>query len=131
MAVYTVAARLQGIDSGTASLGTTPTVHVPSLAGGWLLIHASHLNGSADGDIAITIEQASPRTAAPLLLSSQGLTPREHEVALLVLRGASTQAIAAELYVSAYTVKDHIKSIFAKTGVRSRRDLVAQVLTGS
>jgi DNA-binding CsgD family transcriptional regulator len=47
-----------------------------------------------------------------------------------MLRGASTQAIAAELYLSAYTVKDHLKSIFGKTGVRSRRDLVAHVLTG-
>jgi len=47
-----------------------------------------------------------------------------------VLRGASTHAIVAELHLSAYTVKDHLKSIFDKTGVRSRRDLVAQILTG-
>jgi DNA-binding CsgD family transcriptional regulator len=47
-----------------------------------------------------------------------------------VLRGASTQAIGAELRLSAYTVKDHLKSIFDKTGVRSRRDLVAHILTG-
>ncbi len=59
-----------------------------------------------------------------------GLTQREREVALLVLRGGSTQAIAAELYLSAHTVKAHLKSIFDKTGVRSRRDLVARILTG-
>jgi DNA-binding NarL/FixJ family response regulator len=47
-----------------------------------------------------------------------------------VLRGASTQAIGAELHLSAYTVKDHLKSIFDKSGVRSRRDLVARILAG-
>lgn len=47
-----------------------------------------------------------------------------------MLRGVSTQAIAAELHLSAYTVKDRLKSIFDKTGVRGRRDLVARVLSG-
>ena len=64
------------------------------------------------------------------ILGSLGLTGRESEIALLVLRGTSTKAIAAQLHVSAYIVKDHLKSIFDKTGVRSRRDLVAQILTG-
>ena len=130
VAVYAVAARLQNIDSGTARPGAGPTVRVPSITGGWLLLHASHLHSSAGGDIAVIIEPAHPGNAAPLLLSSLGLTPRERDVALLVLRGASTQAIAAELHLSAYTVKDHLKSIFDKTGVRSRRDLVAHILTG-
>jgi DNA-binding NarL/FixJ family response regulator len=50
--------------------------------------------------------------------------------ALLVLRGASTKVIGAELHLSENTVNDHPKSIFDKTGVRSGRDLVAHVLTG-
>lgn len=130
VAVYAVAARLQSIDSGTAGPGAVPTVRVPSATGGWLLIHASHLHSSVGGDIAVIIEPAHPSTVAPLLLSSLGLTPRERDVALLVLRGASTQAIGAELHLSAYTVKDHLKSIFDKSGVRSRRDLVARILAG-
>ena len=83
-----------------------------------------------DDDLAVIIEPAHPSRNAPLILSSLGLTPRESEIARLVLRGASTKAICAELHLSTYTVKDHLKSIFDKTGVRSRRDLVAQILTG-
>jgi DNA-binding CsgD family transcriptional regulator len=129
VAVYAVAARLQSIDRGTARPGAVPTVRVPSTTGGWLLLHASHLNSSAGGDIAVIIEPAHPGNAAPLLLSAQGLTPANATLRCSC-RGASTQAIAAELHLSAYTVKDHLKSIFDKTGVRSRRDLVAHVLTG-
>jgi len=130
VAVHAVAARLQSISRGTAGPNAAPTVRVPSTTGGWLLIHASHLNSSVGGDIAVIIEPAHPGSVAPLLLSSLGLTPRERDIALLVLRGASTQTIGDQLHLSAYTVKDHLKSIFDKTGVRSRRDLVAHVLTG-
>jgi DNA-binding CsgD family transcriptional regulator len=129
-AVYAVAAQLQSIEQGTARPSATPTVHVPNIAGGWLHLHASRLNHSAGADIAIVIEPTQPSDVAPLLLSVQGLTPRERDVALLVLRGASTRGISAELHLSPYTVKDHLKSIFEKMGVRSRRDLVAHVLMG-
>jgi DNA-binding NarL/FixJ family response regulator len=105
-------------------------VRVRTRSGGWLLVHATHLHGTVDDDIAVIIELAHPSRNAPLILSSLGLTPREAEIARLVLRGASTKAICAELHLSMYTVKDHLKSIFDKTGVRSRRDLVAQILTG-
>jgi DNA-binding CsgD family transcriptional regulator len=129
-AVYAAAACLQSIDRGTALPNASPTVRVRTMNSGWLLVHATHLHCTVHDDIAIIIEPAHPSRNAPLILSSLGLTPRESEVALLVLRGASTNAIGAELHLSACTVKDHLKSIFDKAGVRSRRDLVAQVLTG-
>ena len=129
-AVYVAAACLQSIDRGTALPNASPAVRVRTMNSGWLLVQATHLRGTVHDDIAVIIEPAHPSRNAPLILSSLGLTPRESEVALLVLRGASTKAIGAELYLSGYTVKDHLKSIFDKAGVRSRRDLVAQVLTG-
>jgi DNA-binding CsgD family transcriptional regulator len=126
IAVQAAVARLRSVDAGDPT--DPPSIRVPSAAG-WLLVHASHLT-HAEGDIAVVIEPASPASVAPLVLTTWALSPRERDIAMLVLRGASTHDIAATLCLSPYTVKDHLKSIFDKSGVRSRRDLVARVLAG-
>lgn len=60
-------------------------------------------------------------------MSVYGLTDREKNVTRLVLHGDSTAQIAQELCIAAHTVQQHFKSIFDKTGVRSRHDLVEKV----
>jgi HD-GYP domain-containing protein (c-di-GMP phosphodiesterase class II) len=49
-----------------------------------------------------------------------GLTERELEVLLVLVRGQSNQAIAEDLGISAKTVGHHIQHVYEKAGVRSR-----------
>ncbi|HEX6245930.1 MAG TPA: LuxR C-terminal-related transcriptional regulator [Polyangiales bacterium] len=56
---------------------------------------------------------------------AHGLTPREREVAQLVCRGHTNQAVATCLGIAPSTVKTHLLRIFEKCGVDSRAGLVA------
>jgi DNA-binding CsgD family transcriptional regulator len=53
------------------------------------------------------------------------LTPREHEVFLLVAQGRSNSEIARQLYISAKTVSVHVSNILAKLGASGRTEAVA------
>lgn len=74
--------------------------------------------------IAVWLEQAMPQDLLPLLYESYALSARERELLAYVLRSFSSKEIAAAMHISTYTVQDHLKSIFAKTKVSSRRELI-------
>jgi DNA-binding CsgD family transcriptional regulator/PAS domain-containing protein len=70
----------------------------------------------------------SPSRAACRLGTLFGLTPSEAKVALLVALGMSGPEAAGELGIGPGTVHAHLKSVFAKTGVR-RQSGLARLLT--
>lgn len=55
------------------------------------------------------------------------LTPREHEVAIAVARGANNAEIGAELFMSVATVKAHMSRILAKLNLGNRTQLALLV----
>ena len=61
----------------------------------------------------------------PLLVE---LSPREKQVALMVARGRTNQAIASALEISVWTVSTHLRRVFAKLAVSSRAEMVAHLL---
>jgi DNA-binding CsgD family transcriptional regulator len=127
VSIYSVAMALTSAERGTAA--ALPSARVRAGSGGWLSVHASRLGGPrGEQRIAVVVEPADPQSAVGILLCAYGLSAREQELARLVLRGASTRSISDALHISAHTVQDHLKSVFDKVGVRSRRDLVGLLM---
>jgi DNA-binding CsgD family transcriptional regulator len=100
---------------------------VRGVSGRWVVLHASAGSGGGPGRVAVILQDPTPNSIAPLIAAAYGLTRRKRELTDLVLQGYSTRDIAAFLFLSAHTVQQHLKSIFAKTSVRSRRELVGNV----
>lgn len=100
-----------------------------SRSGRWLSVRAAALDGTAgEAGMVLTIEPTPRGQLSRLALAARGLTAREEDVAVLVLQGADTRAIATALHLSPHTVQDHLKAIFAKLGVNSRREVIAQLV---
>ncbi|MFF2080874.1 LuxR C-terminal-related transcriptional regulator [Kitasatospora sp. NPDC058162] len=117
---------LEREDAAPADL--VPRVRVRTGDGRWLSVQASRLVTAAGGrQVAVILEPAAPAELAPLIVRAYALTVRESQVASRVLQGLSTKEIAGSLFISPATVQQHLKTVFDKVGVRSRRELVGRV----
>jgi len=84
--------------------------------------------GAEGSDIAVSIEPATADDRVSVLARACGLSPRETELVRHLAAGGDTREVAGQMFVSENTVQDHLKSVFAKTGCRSRRTLLARAL---
>jgi DNA-binding CsgD family transcriptional regulator len=107
--------------------GEVALARVLSRGGRWMVLHGASLVADGARRVAVIVEPANPARISPLLMAAYGLTERERDVTRLVLRGDSTTQIAQSLFISPHTVQQHLKRVFEKTRVSSRRDLVGKV----
>lgn len=126
-AVQAVAGRALRTAERPDEPGEVAVARVLTRSGTWVVLHGAALVSTQSRRVAVIVEPAHPLRIASLLMSVYGMTEREKDVTRLVLQGHSTAEIADRMVVSPHTVQQHLKSIFDKTGVRSRRDLVGKV----
>lgn len=120
-------ASLLAAASAARSTSAPTASRIRTGGGDWLAIRAVPVSSLAGvHSVVLTVDTPPAAAIGRLRLAARGLTAREAEIVQQVLLGASTKEMAATLHLSAHTVQDHLKAVFAKLGIGSRRELIAQ-----
>ena len=124
-AVYELGTRV--LTPSEEASGLPASVRLRTQLGRLATLEAAPLEGAGTGHVVIGVRSASADEIFDLLCLTYDLTRRERQLVAFVLEGLGTKELAQGLCISPYTVQDHLKSIFGKTGVRSRRELVSRL----
>lgn len=120
-AAFNVAAQLLAVEAAVDANPAWARVRAGDL---WCTLRAARFGG----DIAVTIEAASPSERLGLFSRVVGLSPREAELLTLLAAGLDTRELARRTFVSELTVQDQFKSIFVKASVHTRRELMSRAV---
>lgn len=82
---------------------------------------------NAAGMLTLHVVDAPDRPLKDMLIEVFGLTEREAEMTTHLVDGHALAEIAAKMNISIGTVRQHLKSVFAKTGTRRQSELVLRV----
>lgn len=106
-----------------------PRLRARARSGRWLTLYGSLTEATPErpSETVIVIEPAKPEEMLPFSMTAYGLSAREEEIVKSVVRGLSTAHISQRLFISEYTVQNHLRSVFEKVGVRSRGELVKRL----
>ena len=121
-AVRAVATQTRRVATGAGS--APASARVRTRRGRWVVVRGSLVGPDR---VAVLLEAARPAELAAAIADTYGFTERERVVTELVAHGLTTAEIADRLHLSAYTVQDHLKAIFEKSGTGSRGELVARL----
>jgi DNA-binding CsgD family transcriptional regulator len=94
--------------------------------GQWVMIEAAALEGQTDDQVVVTLRAATTSDTFDRLCRIHAISQRERHVVAGVLDGLDTRALSERLFISRHTVQDHLKSVFEKIRVHSRRELLAK-----
>jgi NarL family two-component system response regulator LiaR len=93
-----------------------------TLLGIWMGWKLTHRKGQEKGESNLPIQEIPWRGYNTQ--NDFNLSPREHEVLVLIAQGLSYQEIADQLFVSLSTIKTHAANIFSKLHVQRRTQAV-------
>ena len=126
---YNVAAQLLAVEADIDKNPPLAKVHLSD--GLWVTLRAARIgkvDSSGEPNIAVSIEETVPAERVGVFSRAFGFSVREGELLGHLATGVDTREIARRMFLSEHTVQDHLKSIFAKAGVRNRPTLLSRAL---
>lgn len=124
--VFNVVGQLLAKEASIDSHAAASRVHIGG--GNWASFRAARMEGregATDPLIAVTIQECMPSARLGMFVRCHALSPRERQAVALAAAGLGNTAIAERMSVAPYTVQDHFKSVFAKTGTHTRGAVLA------
>ncbi|WP_462413354.1 response regulator transcription factor [Neobacillus sp. Marseille-QA0830] len=84
--------------------------------------------GQSSGELLLKYFQVESKSKLTLENKPASLSPREIEIIKLLAEGASTQMAASRLYLSEYTVRDHISNIMKRLNAQNRTEVAVKAI---